>query len=150
MRTFLPTLGAFLGVLACGAAASGQQGIPAYRPARPSVSPYLYLTQPDVGQLPNYYAFVRPLREQMETNRIERENMTEFEQRLRSQQQAAEGTATGVGATYLDYGHFYPGYQANQAQISQRAMQRSQLSKNRIRFSARRPMNQVVGDDSIR
>ena len=41
-----------------------QSWVTPYRPARPALSPYLYLTRPDVRGFPNYQAFVEPLRDQ--------------------------------------------------------------------------------------
>lgn len=40
-----------------------------YRPARPTVSPYLNLLRNNVSPLPNYYSLVRPQQYQLEVNR---------------------------------------------------------------------------------
>jgi hypothetical protein len=40
-----------------------------YRPANPTISPYLNLTRVNNGSLPNYYSLVRPELEQRQINR---------------------------------------------------------------------------------
>ena len=93
-----------------------------YEPPSPTLSPYLNLTLPNNGGIPNYYAFVRPrvqqralnLQEQALTRRNAAEIQTLTNEIQRGEVPAAQtGTGSwfmipGTRSTYLDTTRYYP------------------------------------------
>ena len=100
-----------------------------YRPARPTVSPYLNLMRDDVGALPNYQTFVRPIVEQQRINREADRRINDADRQITELRQAPmPGTApqqpvvtgralqvrrlnvrrTGINGQFQYYSHFFP------------------------------------------
>src|SRR5262245_60119038 len=79
--------------LSIAAAAHAQQQVPSYSPARPTLSPYLYLTRPDVGPFPNYQTFVQPLKNQIQTNQVQQQQIQLLQQSQQQLQQQQYGAA---------------------------------------------------------
>ena len=89
------------------------RGAQAYRPSRPTTSPYLNLLRQNTGIYPNYYSLVRPMQRQREINLRERQ--------LRSQQsitlgkiqselrQSLEGGRSSIHPTGTGSGYMIPG-----------------------------------------
>jgi hypothetical protein len=109
--------------MASPAAAQNQnKGYSRYTPARPTISPYNELFRPETGPLPNYHQYVRPLQQQIAVNKqqqaVNRQQAvfnTEQDTGLRNVQQGFRqlqtGTlpATGIGGTFRNFSHYYPG-----------------------------------------
>lgn len=83
----------------------------------PTVSPYLNLfREEDEDSLPNYYTFVRPFQNQIETNRAQQRQLQGLErqvQRTAYQVPAGNGAAappTGFRARFGDTGQYYGGW----------------------------------------
>ncbi len=88
-----------------------QNWVTPYRPARPALSPYLYLTRPDFRSFPNYQAFLEPLRNQQQNTYNQEVEMTRLRgdvQQQRSQLRPANAAPTGAGSTFNNYLHYYP------------------------------------------
>jgi hypothetical protein len=89
-----------------------QQSVPSYRPATPTLSPYLQLFRPNPGPLPNYQSFVQPLQNQQQTNLMQQTQITQLQQSQQELQQQystpAAATQTGVGGIYNSLSHYYP------------------------------------------
>jgi hypothetical protein len=86
-----------------------QRRVTPYQPATPTTSPYLYLTLPETGALPNYQAFVEPLQNQQRINVSHQAEIGRL-----NQEQLDYGPATGVAPTgtasvYNNLSHYYPG-----------------------------------------
>lgn len=85
--------------------------------ADPTISPYLNLFRTEQeDSLPNYYAFVRPHKQQIETNRTQQRQLQSLErqvQRTAYQQPTATGglPPTGTRARFGDTGQYYSGWQ---------------------------------------
>ena len=102
------------------------QGIPRYRPSRPTVSPYINLLRRDSGPLPNYYTYVRPLQDQAAINQQQatliRQNQMSLNnvqgQVLRMQESTVRSTGTGGG--FMNYSHYYPGFGDKSNAVRQR------------------------------
>jgi hypothetical protein len=87
----------------------------------PTVSPYLnlYRDEDDSEGAPNYFAFVRPQQEQIETNRRHQHEMQQLRGQLRGisstiagpQYTGAAQPATGSRSRYMDTAQFYGGWQ---------------------------------------
>jgi hypothetical protein len=85
----------------------------------PTVSPYLNLhrDEEDEESSPNYFAFVRPQMEQLETNRMQQRELQQLRGQLQTMSttvvgpryQAAGIPATGTAARYKDTAQFYGG-----------------------------------------
>jgi hypothetical protein len=85
----------------------------------PTVSPYLNLhrDEEDEESAPNYFTFVRPQMEQLETNRMQQRELQQLRGQLQSMSttvvgpryQAAGVPATGTAARYMDTAQFYGG-----------------------------------------
>jgi len=93
-----------------------QQAIQSYQPSRPALSPYLYLTRPNVGPFPNYQAFVQPTQNQLQINQLQQSQVTQLQQNQQQLQQSQEklqqlGPAqmapTGTGSSFNSLSHFY-------------------------------------------
>ena len=84
-----------------------------YVPRTPTVSPYLNLLRRDRGELSNYYTFVRPQQraQQFVRDQYQMNNQLQRQvQGIRNQAFRAQGVRqTGIGGSYLNYLHFYPG-----------------------------------------
>jgi DNA-binding beta-propeller fold protein YncE len=93
--------------------ARADQKVPSYRPATPTLSPYLYLTQPTNGIFPNYQAYVQPLEAQQQANQVQQIQISQLQQgqqKLQQQQlyQPGKVAPTGVNAGFNSLSHFYP------------------------------------------
>ena len=105
-------------VLSMLAEAHAQQPVPGYQPSRPTLSPYLYLTRPNPGPLPNYQSFVEPAKNQQQLNQVQQTQITQLntsQQQLQQQQQQLQlqmtptpMTPTGVGSSFNSLSHYYP------------------------------------------
>ncbi len=99
-----------------------------YQPSSPTVSPYLNLTRPSYGGVPNYFALVRPQIQQQNYNR-QAQNLIGRQQRdilaLQNevQQELQPVSATGKGSwfmapgtreRFLDTSRYYPQPSFNQ------------------------------------
>jgi hypothetical protein len=69
------------------AEAQAQQLVAPYTPAKPTLSPYLYLTRPNQGPLPNYQTFVEPLKNQAQVNRNQQAAIQDIQQQIQQTQQ---------------------------------------------------------------
>jgi hypothetical protein len=113
-------LALLLSAVAAEAFAQGGPTQSRYVPARPTISPYLYLSRGTVGGVPAYYAWVRPqfeLERQMnnvnqQLNFLDRQIM--IEQQVNQVQQGqldkryqAVGSPSSA-ATFMNYSHFFP------------------------------------------
>jgi hypothetical protein len=86
----------------------------------PTVSPYLNLhrNEEDNEAAPNYYSFVRPQIEQLESNRRQRLEVERLERQLQSRSSSAVMPQSGDGgwpaansaARYMDTAQFYGGW----------------------------------------
>lgn len=84
---------------------------PRYAPSRPTVSPYLNLTNQNRGVLPNYYSLVRPMQNQVAfDNRIAAVAQAQARNIRSLQQLTAPITTQGTGtaSVYQNYSHYYP------------------------------------------
>jgi hypothetical protein len=112
-RVWLVRIVLVLGSFAIAAQADAQ----GYQPARPTISPYLYLTKPQQGPLPNYQTYVQPLKNQAQTNQMQQTQLTQLQQSQEqlqlTQTNGAAGVApTGVGSAFNSLSHYYPGASA--------------------------------------
>ena len=92
--------------IAAAEPATAQSRSRTYRPATPTMSPYLGLLRRDSGALPNYYTFVRPQQELQATVRQQDANIGNLQNRL----QRVETTPvapTGVSGGFMNYSNFY-------------------------------------------
>ena len=110
-QTFL-MLASVLGVFVAASSASAQYA-PRYRPARPTLSPYLNLFRSDAGLLDNYNTFVRPQQQLRETLRrqdlmSQRQGaaLNALGQRVTQQQDPAL-RPTGHQSSFMNYSHYY-------------------------------------------
>ena len=103
-------------LLAAPERGGAQQAVQSYQPSRPALSPYLYLTRPNVGPFPNYQAFVQPTQNQLQINQLQQSQVTQLQQNQQQLQQAQEklqqlGPAqmapTGTGSSFNSLSHFY-------------------------------------------
>jgi hypothetical protein len=121
MRYFTFCLTGMLALLTVLSAAQAQQQVGSYQPSHPTLSPYLYLTRPQAGPLPNYQTFVEPARNQQQLNQTQQTQVTQLQTQLQQQQQQQDitqqklkqiGTAvmapTGVGSATNNLSHYYP------------------------------------------
>jgi len=98
--------------------------VPSYRPASPTLSPYLYLTRPNAGPFPNYQTFVQPLEAQRQTNQIAQQQIIQLQQnqqqiqQTQQQQFALTLSPTGVGSTFNNVSHYYASSGATHAAAS--------------------------------
>lgn len=84
----------------------------------PAFSPYLGLLRNDGGPLPNYFQFVRPRTQLLDTLRAqdraiqrERQRIQTVDRRidsLQQQQRLNQVRPTGVSGGFFRYSHFYP------------------------------------------
>ena len=114
MKSLVFSLLIALVVLAFGTEANAQQRKPSYQPAKPTLSPYLFLTRPQVGYFPNYHTFVEPMRNQTRVNQIQQTQITGLNQQVQEQQQLqkslqrpAAAAPTGHGSVYGNVSHYY-------------------------------------------
>ena len=104
-------------VLVSSRSAAAQTQVPRYRPARPTVSPYMNLFRENRGPLPNYHTYVRPMLQQRSTNYQQQFATQQLQQQVQALQQQgrqygpAQVAPTGIGATFMNRSHYYPGYQ---------------------------------------
>ena len=83
----------------------------------PTFSPYLGLLRNDGGPLPNYFQFVRPRTQLLDTLRSQDRAIQRERQRIQSvnrridtlqQQGRTDVRPTGVSGGFMHYSHFYP------------------------------------------
>lgn len=80
-------------------------------PSRPTVSPYLNLTQPNTGALPAYHAFVLPMQQQQEFNQRQWANLRQLQTTQQTMQRSATMQSvrpTANRGRFQDYSHYYP------------------------------------------
>ncbi|MFO7907986.1 MAG: hypothetical protein ACQESR_01065 [Planctomycetota bacterium] len=82
----------------------------------PRLSPYLDLLRTRVGVLDNYNAIVRPqlqlrntLNQQQRQLSRQQHGLRQLENEVRQPQRDSSATATGIGGSFGNYLHFYPG-----------------------------------------
>jgi TolA-binding protein len=101
-----------LGSFASSASAQGrgmrQRGLM----RRPTVSPYLNLLRNDQDVASNYYNLVRPQLDQITFNNHETQTIQSLQRQVNQESQrgpysTTELRATGHGATYMNYSHYY-------------------------------------------
>ncbi len=87
------------------------QDVPRYRPAKPTVSPYLNLLRNDNGPLPIYYGLVRPqLNQQAFDNSMANTARSQNIAIQRLTTISGEGSTgpTGSASVFNNTSHFYP------------------------------------------
>jgi len=103
-------------LLAAPERGGAQQAVQSYQPSRPALSPYLYLTRPNVGPFPNYQAFVQPTQNQLQLNQLQQSQVTQLQQNQQQLQQSqeklqqlspAQMAPTGTGSSFNSLSHFY-------------------------------------------
>jgi hypothetical protein len=133
MRRNILSLILMVAVLSTCLVAQAQRPVGTYMPAKPTISPYLYLTKPNAGPLPNYQTFVEPIRNQTQVNNAQQLNIDTLQQtqtqqtqqiQLQATQQTQQDQAlqkqqmkitpasvapTGIGAGYNNMSHYYGG-----------------------------------------
>lgn len=84
----------------------------------PAISPYLNLdrNEDDAQGVPNYFTFVRPQLEQLQTNRMQQREIQQLRGQLQGmssvngpQYQATGSAGTGASARFMDTAQFYGG-----------------------------------------
>ncbi|MCA9240705.1 MAG: hypothetical protein KDA37_10915 [Planctomycetales bacterium] len=107
---FIPQGGTPVGAASYNKPFDGQQ-------QDPTISPYLNLFREDLEEsLPNYYTFVRPYQQQIETNRQQQQRLQGLQQKVqRASYQTPAGASgslppTGTRARFGDTGQFYSGW----------------------------------------
>lgn len=123
MRTpiYRPMLICLATAMACAvfsqATAEAQQPVDRYRPARPTLSPYLDLFRQDTGVVDPFNTFVEPQRRlQSQARQFQREiagqqaTINNLQQQVQTQLQMRPTGArpTGTGATFMNHSHFFP------------------------------------------
>jgi hypothetical protein len=111
MATFLAAF--VLAAIVFSAAPAWAQG---YTPQRPVLSPWLQLEQTNTGPLDNYHTYVQPQIQLNETLRaqnaaIERQQVglqNLSDQMISPQGRTAAMGPTGQGASFMNYGHYFP------------------------------------------
>ncbi|MCC7087136.1 MAG: hypothetical protein IT427_19210 [Pirellulales bacterium] len=100
-----------LSILITGKALFAQQKAPSYRSAKPTLSPYLFLTRPQVGFFPNYHTFVEPYRNQTQINQIQQTQISNLNQEVQQQNtlqnKPAAVAPTGHSSVYGNLSHYY-------------------------------------------
>ena len=103
-------------LLAAPERGGAQQAVQSYQPSRPALSPYLYLTRPNVGPFPNYQAFVQPTQNQLQINQVQQSQVTQLQQNQQQLQQTqqklqqlgpAQMAPTGTGSSFNSLSHYY-------------------------------------------
>ena len=117
--SFFRTIAAALSLLlvqALAANLSSAQELRRYQPATPTVSPYTNLGRFNAGGLPNYYALVRPIRQQsrvnLQTQRLQRQHSLALQQLARPSvvpQVATSSLQLPTKATGVSSQYFTPG-----------------------------------------
>ena len=133
LRRFLIILGMFTVLAAQASAQLRDRYNRRYEPARPTLSPYLNLTRPDWGTLPNYQSLVRPMLRQQELNQRAARILDRNAQRLQQLGERTEETQElirgwtsrtptvanptgkssifGAVSGFRSYSHYYPSKQ---------------------------------------
>jgi hypothetical protein len=132
-----------LALLAVVDRAHAQRQVAPYQASQPALSPYMYLTMPDLGPFPNYQAFVEPLQNQRQTNFNQQSAINRLQRDVKQPQtiyEAGDVAATGTGATYHNHSHYYPslGNSAGQRAAGGRGGQR--VARNRT-YTPSSPQN---------
>lgn len=89
-------------------AEQGRSQNPTTTPRRPSLSPYLNLTNPNSGVLSPFHAFVLPGIEQQKQHAMQFMIQSRTMNLEKSQTTVAELRQTGLGGKFQNYSHFYP------------------------------------------
>lgn len=86
--------------------------------ASPTVSPYLNLFREEIStELPNYYTFVRPMQEQLQTNRSQQQELTRLQRQVQSMPYGSPSSGmrstgrlpdTGHGTRYFNTSGYFP------------------------------------------
>ena len=103
----------FFAMLLFVEASHGQNQRPRYQPSRPTVSPYLYLSQQENNGMPSYYAFVRPYQRQSQVNQYQQGQLNTQQTDIKSldnqfQLRQTEAAPTGSNSTFMNYSHYFP------------------------------------------
>ncbi len=125
-------------MLSLCAEAQAQRQVGSYTPSKPTLSPYLWLTRPNNGPLPNYQTFVQPLKNQaqIDSNQqydiqdLQQGQQQQTQQQLQFQQQSAQQQSqwkitppavapTGIAAGFNNLGGYYGGSGASGGQKPQ-------------------------------
>ncbi len=85
-----------------------------YHPSSSTLSPYLNLTNPDTGPLPNYFSLTRPQLQQMDINNRQKTITQQQEDEINRLDKSfsvrnSEVKPTGTGAGFMNFDHFYSG-----------------------------------------
>lgn len=112
MRIILFGFAVVLSTVICADSAFAQERKPSYQPAKPTLSPYLYLTRPQAGFFPNYHTFVEPLRTQTQINQIQQTQISGLDKQLQQQKKSTLTRPTSVAPTghssvYGSHSHYY-------------------------------------------
>ena len=110
----------FFAILLLAQASYGQYQRPRYQPSRPTVSPYLYLSQPETNGMPSYYAFVRPYQRQSQVNQSQQGQLQTQQTEIKSldnqfQLRQTATPPTGSNSTFMNYSHYFPSAGGNSA-----------------------------------
>ncbi len=85
-----------------------------YRPARPTLNPWLHGARRNDGLLPDYHTFVRP-RQQLHRT-LQRQNteirslqrgLVGMDRALMEGKRATSARPTGTGSVFMNYSHYY-------------------------------------------
>lgn len=105
---FVSRLGIALTIFVIVLAEQGRSQNPTTTPRRPSLSPYLNLTNPNSGVLSPFHAFVLPGIEQQKQHAMQFMIQSRTMNLEKSQTTVAELRQTGLGGKFQNYSHFYP------------------------------------------
>jgi hypothetical protein len=77
-------------------------------PVGPTVSPYLNLTQNNIGSPTNYQSLVKPLIDQGNAIQRQGNSINRLQQQVYSGAGGGGGRGTGHATFFMNYSHFYP------------------------------------------
>lgn len=111
-RLLTATLFAIFAVASSGIATAQRPSDGQYRPARPTLSPYMGLLQTNTGPIPNYFSLVRPMMQQQSFNRqlsqATRAQSIQIQSLSTQGSQAQPTSQTGNASGFQQYLHYYP------------------------------------------
>lgn len=115
MRKLIAAMLAMVVMHQCANFAEAQQKTPSYQSPKPTLSPYLYLTRPQIGFFPNYHTFVEPTYNQTRVNQIQQTQITGLNQQTEQLQKdqkslmykPANVAPTGHASIYGSTSHYY-------------------------------------------
>ena len=105
---FVSRLGIALAIFVVVLVEQGRSQNPTTTPRRPSISPYLNLTNPNSGVLSPFHAFVVPGIEQQKQQAMQLMIQSRTMHLEKSQTTVTELRQTGLGGKFQNYSHFYP------------------------------------------